>query len=130
MARVRALGDAGSLAEACAAAEAAVSAHPLDVELRYLAGAMLLEAGRLQEASAAASAAVYLEPDSPAAQVLLGQVQRATGQPDRARRSFRNALRLLAHTSNETPVALAVGVPAGYLAAIAQHHLDTLRAPA
>jgi chemotaxis protein methyltransferase CheR len=130
VARVRSLGDAGRLAVACAAAEDAVGVHPLDVELRYLAGALLLEAGRLQEASVAAAAAVYLAPNSPAAQVLLGQVQRAAGQPDRARRSFRNALRLLAVTSSEMPVALAVGVPAGHLAAIAQHHLDTLPAPA
>ena len=123
---VRRLGDAGRLAEACVAAEAAVRVHPLDVELRYLAGTLLWEVGRLEDALVAAAAAVYLSRDSPAAQLLLGQVQHAAGQVDRARRSFRNASRLLAAAPSETPVSLAVGVPAGHLAAIAQQYLDTM----
>jgi Flp pilus assembly protein TadD len=120
------LGDAGRLTEACAAAETAVEAHPLDAELRYLAATLLLEAGRLKAAAAAAAAAVYLEPAEPAAHLLLGQAHHAAGDLDRARRSFRNAARLLASAPGETPVALAAGMPAGHLAAVAHRYLDAL----
>jgi chemotaxis protein methyltransferase CheR len=121
--QVRALGDTGRLAEACRAATQATQAHPLDVELRYLAGVVLLEAGRLEEAAAAATSAVYLGPRLAAAHLLLGQVEHARGSTERARRSFRNGSRLLATVPGEARVALAGDVPAGHLAAIAARYL-------
>jgi chemotaxis protein methyltransferase CheR len=121
--QVRALGDAGRLEEACRAATQATQAHPLDVELRYLAGVVLLEAGRLEEAAAAATSAVYLGPRLAAAHLLLGQVEHARGSTERARRSFRNGSRLLATVPGEARVALAGDVPAGHLAAIAARYL-------
>lgn len=122
-AQVRALGDAGRLAEACRLATAAVQACPLDVELQYLAGVVLLEAGRLDEAATAASSAVYLGPELPVTHLLLGQVEDARGNRQRARRSFRNGSRLLAAAPAEEPVALTDGVPAGHLSRLAAHYL-------
>jgi chemotaxis protein methyltransferase CheR len=121
--QVRALGDTGRLAEACRAATQATQAHPLDVELRYLAGVVLLEAGRLEEAAAAATSAVYLGPRLAATHLLLGQVEHARGNTERARRSFRNGSRLLATVPGEARVALAGDVPAGHLADIAARYL-------
>jgi chemotaxis protein methyltransferase CheR len=121
--QVRALGDAGRLEDACRAATQAAQAHPLDVELRYLQGVVLLEAGRLDQAAAAAASAVYLGPQLPAAHLLLGQVEHARGSTERARRSFRNGSRLLATVPGEARVALAGDVPAGHLAAIAARYL-------
>jgi chemotaxis protein methyltransferase CheR len=124
-AEVRALGDAGDLTQACRAAASAVRAHPLDVELHYLAGVVLLEAGRLEEAAAAAASAVYLDPQLPATHLLLGQVEHARGNTQRARRSFRNGSRQLAAAPPDAPVALVSGVPAAHLAALATHYLST-----
>jgi chemotaxis protein methyltransferase CheR len=121
--QVRSLGDAGRLEEACRAAVQATHAHPLDVELRYLAGVVLLEAGRLEEAAAAATSAVYLGPRLAAAHLLLGQVEHARGSTERARRCFRNGSRLLATVPGEARVALAGDVPAGHLADIATRYL-------
>lgn len=123
--QVRSLGDAGRLDLACRAASAAMHAHPLDVELRYLTGVVLLEAGRLDEAVSAAASAVYLGPELAATHLLLGQVEHARGNTQRARRSFRNGSRLLAAAPSETPVPLAEDVPAGHLAAIAARYLST-----
>lgn len=125
--QVRALGDAGRLADACRAATEAASAHPLDAGLRYLAGVVLLEAGRLEEAAAAASSAVYLGPQLAAAHLLLGQVEHARGNTERARRSFRNGSRLLATVPEDAPVTLAGDLPAGHLAAIATRYLSAHR---
>lgn len=122
--QVRSLGDAGRLDLACRAASAAMQLHPLDVELRYLTGVVLLEAGRLDEAVSAAASAVYLGPDLAATHLLLGQVEHARGNTQRARRSFRNGSRLLAAAPSETPVPLAENVPAGHLAAIASRYLS------
>lgn len=122
-ARVRTLGDAGRLEEACAAAAEAVQAHPVAVQLQYLAAAVSLAAGRLEAAAAAAARAVYLRPDLPAAHVLLGQVEHARGNTDRARRSFRNGARLLAAAPDDAPVELVEDVPAGHLAAVAETYL-------
>lgn len=122
-AHVRALGDAGRLDAACAAAAEAVQAHPLDVQLQYLAGAVSLAAGRLKAAAASAAHAVYLRPDLPAAHVLLGQVEHARGNTDRARRSFRNGARLLAAAPGDAPVELVGDLPAGHLAAVAETYL-------
>lgn len=125
--RVRSLGDAGDLEQACRAATTAMQAHPLDVQLRYLGGVVLLEAGRLEEAAAAASSAVYLGPGLAAAHLLLGQVEHARGNSERARRCFRNGSRLLATSPDEAPVALAGDVPAGHLVAIAERYLTSHR---
>jgi chemotaxis protein methyltransferase CheR len=122
--QVRALGDAGRVDEACRVAAEAVAAHPMDVELRYLEAVVLLEAGRLEPAAAAASSAAYLDPQLPAVHLLLGQVEHARGNVERARRSFRNGSRLLA-AGGEAPVALAGGAPAAHLAAVADHYLST-----
>lgn len=121
--QVRSLGDAGRLDEACRAAEDATQAHPLDIELRYLSGVVLLEAGRLEQAAAAAAAVVYLDARLAAAHLLLGQVEHARGHPERARRSFRNAARLLATAPDDSRVILAGDVPAGHLAQIASRYL-------
>lgn len=125
--RVRSFGDAGRSDDACRTAIAAARAHPLDVELHYLAGVVLLEAGRLEEAAAAAASAVYLGPQLPAAHLLLGQVEHARGNAERARRSFRNGSRLLATIPQDEPVALSGDVPAGHLAAIATRYLNAHR---
>ncbi|MEX2289600.1 MAG: protein-glutamate O-methyltransferase CheR [Mycobacteriales bacterium] len=122
--QIRLLGDAGRVAEACRIAGDAAQAHPLDVELRYLAGVVLLEAGRLDEAAEAASSAVYLGPELAAAHLLLGQVEHARGNAERARRSFRNGSRLLAAAPDDAPVALVGDLPAGHLAAIAARYLS------
>lgn len=123
--QIRLLGDAGRVAEACRIAGDAAQAHPLDVELRYLAGVVLLEAGRLDEAAEAASSAVYLGPELAAAHLLLGQVEHARGNAERARRSFRNGSRLLAAAPDDAPVALVGDLPAGHLAAIAARYLSS-----
>jgi chemotaxis protein methyltransferase CheR len=123
-ARIRGLGDAGRLDEACRVASEALRDQPLDVELHYLAGVVLLEAGRLDEAAAAAASAVYLGGDLPAAHLLLGQVEHARGNTDRARRSFRNGSRLLAALPDDAPMALAPDVPPRHLAAVAARYLE------
>lgn len=121
--QVRALGNAGRLPEACEAAAAAVQAHPLDVNLRYLSAVVLLEAGRLDEAGDSAAAAVYLGPQLPAAHLLLGQVEHARGNTLAARRSFRNGSRLLRVGPDDARVELVGDVPPRHLAAIAARYL-------
>lgn len=123
-AHVRALGGTGDLDRACLAATEAVQAHPMDVELRYLAGVVLLEARRYDEAAEAASSAVYLGPDLPAAHLLLGQAEHARGNLERARRSFRNGARLLAAAEADAPVLLTGDLPAAHLASIAARYLS------
>lgn len=121
--QVRALGDAGRLDEARRAAAHAVLAHPLAAELHYLSAVVDLAAGRLDDAASAAARAVYLRPDLPAPHVLLGQVEHARGATARARRSFRNGVRLLAAVPDDAGVELAGDLPAAHLAAVAQRYL-------
>lgn len=122
-AQVRALGDAGRLEEARRAAAQAVLTHPLSAELHYLSAVVDLAAGRLDDAAAAAARAVYLRPDLPAPHVLLGQVEHARGATARARRSFRNGVRLLAAVPDDAEVELTGDLPAAHLAAVAEHYL-------
>lgn len=119
---LRALGNAGDVAGAMSAAEAAVAAFPLDPELRFLHSVLLLEAGRADEAVAAARGAVYLAPDLVVGHLALGRAEAARGDVASARRSFRNAARILRALPPETPVASAEGETAGSLLAAARAH--------
>lgn len=121
--QIRRLGDAGQTNQALRAAAGAVATFPLDVELRYLLGVVLLEAGQLQDAASAATAAAYLDPRQPAVHVLLGQVEHARGNTERARRSFRTCSRLLAASPEGEPVQLARDLTSGQLADVATRYL-------
>lgn len=75
--------------------EQALEQDPLAAEAHLYKGLHLLERSRHAEAERALSRVVYLEPEFALAHYLLGRSQERQRQPEKARRSYRNALRAL-----------------------------------
>lgn len=117
---VQALGSAGRLAAAVAAAAEGAATFPLHVELRLLQAIVLLESGLPQEAAAAAKAALYVEPDLAMAHLTLARADQARQENEAACRSYRNALGLLEAVPADQPVRFADGETAGRLAGLAR----------
>jgi hypothetical protein len=76
---------------------------------------VLLERGERQAAQAALTRALYLDPAHLLSHVACGNLARAAGREDEARRHFRNALRLAGEMDAGDPVADSDGLSAGAL---------------
>lgn len=96
LARVRALADAGRVAEAADACGRALERHPASAELWYLRSLLLAEAGRHREAVSAARRALYLDRALVVAHVSLATSLLRLGEAAAAGRAFAAAERLLA----------------------------------
>ena len=70
----------------------ALSREPLCVEAWLFGGVAALQAGTLDEALAQLRKALFLEPTLALGHYLLAQVQERLGEPESARRSYRNAV--------------------------------------
>lgn len=80
---------AGGAENAFAQLEALVSQYPGDARLHFLRGSLLIGAGRAIEAHAALSEAVALAPDYALARFQLGFFELTSGEPARARRTWK-----------------------------------------
>lgn len=124
-AEIRRVGARGDVEHAIALATAAVTAAPLDAELRVTAAIVQLDAGWTAEALREASAAVYLDPKLVVAHLLMGQAHQGLGRPDLAHQCQRTAVQLLAACPSDATVPLTDGERAGDLrAALASEPAD------
>lgn len=121
-ATIHALGDAGDLPAALAAADAGVDRLPLDAEIRFLQAVVLLEMGRPERSAHSARAALFLDPDLVVAHLALGRAEAALGNVAAARRCFRNGAAQLRALPGEAVVPLTGGDTAGRLVALALEH--------
>ena len=108
---------------ACAAA---LDHHRTSAELTYLHAVLLAEGGRVADAANAARAALYLDRTMVVSHLALGTALAKLGDAEAARRSFKNAARLLANMPADAPVPAADGEPAGRLAEMVRLRLKLL----
>jgi chemotaxis protein methyltransferase CheR len=123
--RVRALANLDPAGAERACAEAA-SRHTLSAELHYLHAVLLIDLRRDGEAAQALRRAIYLDRTLAAAHLALGAALARLGDPEGARRAFRNARDLCAALPPDAAVPLADGELAGRLAASAATQLAAL----
>ena len=109
---VRALANAGRLAEAERACEAAMARHAERAELPYLHAVLLAQGGRHAASAAAARQALYLDRSLAVAHLALGAALAREGHADTAQRVYGAAERLLERLPPDAPVPLADGEPA------------------
>jgi chemotaxis protein methyltransferase CheR len=112
---VRALANAGHLADAGRACAAALDVHRDNAELHYLHAILLAEAGQYVESARAAKRALYLERDMIVAHLALGAALLREGDMEAAQRSFTNAERLLTAMPADAIVPYTDGEHAGRL---------------
>lgn len=124
--QVRALTNAGRTVDAERAARAAVARHPLDPELRFLLGMLLVAIGAFEDALAELRGVVYLDRELAAAHLVVGQICLRLGNAATARRAFRNARDASARRPPEQPLPLAEGRTARELFEAAAQALDRL----
>lgn len=124
--RVRALADRGDLIAAGTACAAALDVHRHSAELTYLQALLLGQAGHHRAAADAARRALYLDPSLVPAHLELASALHRLEDPAGARRSFRNAERLLAGIPGEAVVAGSAGETAGRLLQLARARLRFL----
>ena len=126
---VRSEANRGDLKAAGRACAAALERHPVLAELAYLDAVLLGEAGLHLDAARAARRALYLDGSLIVAHLALGGALARLRQRDGARRSFRNAARLLADLPPAATVPASDGEPAGRLLEMARAQLQLLPAP-
>jgi chemotaxis protein methyltransferase CheR len=107
--RVRALADAGHLAEALKAAEAAAQVEPDSAELHYLRSVLLSETGRDRDAADALRRVLYLDGQLAVAALALGLALRRLGDRAGARRALTRARALAAARPVDEQMPLADG---------------------
>jgi chemotaxis protein methyltransferase CheR len=112
---VRALANAGRLADAGRACAAALDTHRDNAELQYLHAILLAEAGQSAESARAAKRALYLDRDMIVAHLALGTALIRGSDTAGAQRSFKNAERLLASMPSDAVVPYTDGEHAGRL---------------
>ena len=112
---VRALANAGRLADAGRACAAALDVHRDNAELHYLHAILLAEGGQFTESARAAKRALYLERDMIVAHLALGTALLREGDATAAQRSFSNAERMLAAIPDDAVVPYTDGEHAGRL---------------
>lgn len=117
VARVRALADAGRIAEALEAASAAARLFPVSAEVLYLRAVLLAEAGRDREAADGLRRALYVDRSLAVAALALGLALRRVGEIAGAGRALRQARAILAERPPDEVVPLADGERAGRLLA-------------
>lgn len=103
--RAKACADRGALDEALGWCDRWLAAARLDPAAHYLRAMVLLERDERAAARAALTRALYLDPAHVMSHVACGNLARAAGSGDEARRHFRNALELLRRMPAEAPVA-------------------------
>jgi chemotaxis protein methyltransferase CheR len=128
-AEVRALADRGILEDALRLCKEAVASDKLDSGLRYLEASILLELNREEEAIQALDQALYLDPDFILAHFTRGNLAARRGDPGTERRSFENALSLLARREDKEVLPESEGLTAGRLREIIRAALR-MEAPA
>lgn len=101
--RARQLADRGDYSGARAALASELEASPLDAELHFFA-AVLAADEDVPRALKSLERAMYLAPDAPLSYVLAGRLHQTVADPDRARRAYRVALRLLEQHEVDAPV--------------------------
>jgi chemotaxis protein methyltransferase CheR len=123
---VRALANQGRIPEAGRASAAALEEHPDSAELLYLHALLLLQVDRAEEAALAARRALYLDRRLVVAHLALADASVRSGRNENARRSLRNARRLLAPMDPDQPVEASDGETAERLRAIVELRLQLL----
>ncbi len=123
---VRAAANRGDLEAAGTACIAGLERHPECAELVYLHGLLLIQRGLLSQAVTTFQRALYLDRGFAVAHLTLGQTLARLGDRDGARRSLRNAMRLLLQLSREAPVRAGDGEPAGRLLEMVRVQLSWL----
>ena len=124
---VRALANRGELEAAGRSCAAALDRHSTSAELAYLHAVLLAEAGRHADAVAAARRSLYLDRGLVVAHLALGGALARLGDTEGARRSARNARRLLAGMPPDAIVPGSDGEPASRLAEMAEVQLRLLK---
>lgn len=117
------VGDLDAAGRACAAG---MDRHRTSAELAYLHGVLLAEAGRAEESAVALRAALYLDRSLVIAHLALSDVLKRLGDASAARRSLRNAERLLGGLAPDEIIPASDGERAGRLAAITRAQLAVL----
>jgi chemotaxis protein methyltransferase CheR len=112
-ARVRELADAGNVAEALAAAEAASRLTPDSAELHYLRAVLLSEAGRDRDAADVLRRVLYLDGQLAVAALALGLVLRRLGDRTGSKRALIRARSLAAARPAGEQLPLADGEVSG-----------------
>lgn len=120
---VRSLANEGCVEEAIQVTRRALAAHPTSAELHYLSAAALLERGLPHEAADAARRALYADRGMIVAHLALADAERRLRAPESAKRSLRNALRLLEQLPPDALVPASDGERAGRLAEFARASL-------
>ena len=125
--RARQLAGDGKLDAALQWCEKAIFAEKMNARHHYLRASILMEQdGSLSEAELALRRAIYLEPDFALAHFALGNLARRRRDSTAARRSFTNALRLLAQHEPQTLLPESDSLTAGHLADVIAHSLEAL----
>jgi tetratricopeptide (TPR) repeat protein len=113
--RIRALADAGRIAEALEEAAAASRLQPAAAEVCYLHAVLLSETGRDREAADLLRRALYLDGQLAVAALALGLALRRLGDRGGARRALGHARAVLAGRPADERVTLGDGEIAGRL---------------
>lgn len=121
---VRSLANRGDLETAARCCSAALTRHPESAELIYLRAVLLAQAGRHAEAAKAIRGALYLDQNLAVAHAALGSWLDRTGDAEGARRSLRNAVRLLDAMTPDALVPASDGERAGRLAGMVRTRLE------
>jgi chemotaxis protein methyltransferase CheR len=116
-ARVRALADAGRLADARAVCRQWLAADKLNAAAHYLSAVIEIEQGQAEAAAQALQRALYLQPDFALAHFLLGSLAHGRGATTEAERHFDNARRMLARAQSDEALPEAEGLTARRLLA-------------
>lgn len=110
--QTRALANEGRLSEALKWCKKWVSLHKMDSHAHYLQAVLLLELGQPQQAITAFQKAIYLDSSFVMAHLSLGNIARSAGSMEKARKHYRNALRILIEKPPDEPLAEAEGLTA------------------
>jgi chemotaxis protein methyltransferase CheR len=113
--RIRALADAGRIAEALEEAVAVSRQQPASAEVHYLHAVLLSETCRDREAADLLRRALYLDGQLAVAALALGLALRRLGDRDGARRALGHARAVLAGRPADERVTLGDGEVAGRL---------------
>lgn len=124
--RVRAAANRGDLEAAGTACIAGLERYPDCAELVYLHGLLLIQRGLLSQAVTAFRRALYLDRGLAVVHLTLGQALARLGERDGARRSLRNAMRLLLKLPREAQVPAGDGELAGRLLEMVRVQLSWL----
>jgi chemotaxis protein methyltransferase CheR len=128
-ARARDCADRGALDEALSWCDRWLAGSRLDPAAHYLHAMVLLERGERDAAGAALRRALYVDPTHLMSHVACGNLARAEGREEEARRDFRNALSLAERMRPGDPVADSDGLSAGALRETLAALLEPAHAP-